>query len=144
MVSLTFENQRPGVVPTVIGHVRSFLSAPHPLGGIADVIPYDVVPHGDGEGPVAVNRHVGLPGSNTCGDRKLETSVRRVRPWRDGRKEDGRALTQPLVPPRHGEAQGRGGADVVEGADFQVVGGVGEDERDLTLRGLECLPGGLS
>lgn len=61
----------------------------------------------------------------------------------EGRKER-RALTQLLFPPPYGVPQGRGGADVVEGADFKVVGGVGEDERDLTLRGDERVPGGLS
>lgn len=62
---------------------------------------------------------------------------------REGTK-DRRALTQLLLPPPYGVAQGRGGADVVEGADFKVVGGVGEDERDRMLRGAERVPGGLS
>lgn len=62
---------------------------------------------------------------------------------REGTKDRG-ALTQLLFPPPDGVPQGRGGADVVEGADFKVVGGVGEDERGLVLRGAERVPGGLS
>lgn len=58
--------------------------------------------------------------------------------------KDRRTLTQLLFPPPYGVPQGRGGADVVEGADFKVVGGVGEDERDLMLRGAEQVPGSLS
>lgn len=91
-----------------------------------------------------MNAHVGLPSSDTCDHVKLEASVRRVRPGVNEGQKDRRTLTQLLFPPPDGAPQGRGGADVVEGADFKVVGGVGEDERDLLLRGAERVHGGLS
>ena len=62
-------------------------------------------------------------------------------PRTEPRRPKKKALTQLVFPPLYGVTQRRRGAGAVEGANFQMVRGIGEKERDPRLRGPEQIPG---
>lgn len=52
------------------GHVRYFISCCRPFCGVADVVLDEIVSPVDGEGRVALNRHIKLPGSQAWKEKR--------------------------------------------------------------------------
>lgn len=68
----TWQGRQAHVVVSVLeeGHVRCFMSRCRPLCRVADVVLDEIVFPVDGEGRVALNRHIKLPGSQTWKEKK--------------------------------------------------------------------------